>query len=244
MLDKNLKLFNESIILINSSNLYSSILDAVHLIHLFNDHFNMRKITIITDSDKANDSIKLLCPNSISNINIFCETNLIDSFGEAIKQASNDVLITLSSHGFAVGDKNFIKWNGKKIYDFELRRCIVNNIKNTLDCLILVDTCQSGTMFNLNYQTKDLKYYKPENPSDCKLNIVCIGAVDDSEYDADDVSNYGFGGGLTSGLVDYTIDYAGIEEPTIRNFFIYYKKRVSLIGVHPVLSFNNIIILC
>ena len=229
----NFNLFNEAIIIINSYDLYSSILDGVHLIRLYNDYFNMNKITIVVDNSNVIDKIKEKCHDSV---NFVVHNNLLEIFGEILCNTNYNFILSLSSHGYANGDKNYIFWNRKKTYDYELKNCIDQNMKSNLNCFIIVDTCQSGTMFNLNYQTKDLITFKPENLSQCALNIICVGAVDDTEYNQDDLSDFGYGGGLSSSFIDFISEKIG---DNIRDFFIYHKNRVGQIGKHPVLSFND-----
>lgn len=143
----------------------------------------------------------------------------------------------MSSHGYANNDKNYIMWNDNKITDQQFNDVLSNNMLKTLHCLSLIDTCQSGTMLNLNYQTKDFILYKSENLSNSVLDIVCIGAVDDNEYDQDDISCFGYGGGLTSSFVDF-IHINSFDVKSIKIFFIYYKNRISSLNHHPILSVN------
>lgn len=233
--------YQDFIIVVNSENLYSSICDAVNLIHLFEDMFICNNIFVISNNNLCSTTIK----NKVKNLELIdpkieymTSQTLLDDLESLIKLLKNNFFLTLSSHGYANQDKNYIYWNGKKITDQNFHDILTNNMNNQLHCLSLIDTCQSGTMLNLNYQTKDTLIYKPENLSNSDLNIICIGAVDDNEYDQDDISNFGYGGGLTSAFIDFMTDSTSTKK-TIRTFFIYYKNRISLLNHHPVLSLNN-----
>lgn len=230
--------YTDIIIVVNSLNLYSSICDAVNLVHLFRDIFVCKNIFILSNDKNTSDTIenKIKLLNFQHEIIYIVSHNLLYELEQTIKKINNNFLFCLSSHGYALADKNYINWNGKKVTDEQFHDVLSLNMKKSLYCLSLIDTCQSGTMLNLNYQTKDLINYKPENLSNSSLNIVCIGAVDDNEYDQDDISDFGYGGGLTSAFIDFM--KSNNETKTIKTFFLYYKNRVSALGHHPVLSLN------
>lgn len=233
--------YKDFIIVINSANLYSSICDAVNLIHLYSEKFVPRNIFVVINNANTTSIIEKKVNEKVhvtSDVKYITSCNLVDDLALVIKSISNNFILCLSSHGYANGDKNYIIWNGRKITDQQFHDVLTNNMLKTLHCLSLIDTCQSGTMLNLNYQTKDLISYRPENLSDSVLNIVCIGAVDDNEYDQDDISDFGYGGGLTSSLIDFMHSDTSSTK-TIKTFFLYYKNRISVLSHHPVLSMNN-----
>jgi len=231
--------FKEAIIIINSSNLYSSICDAVNLIRIYNNYFEMENVYIICNNIGSKNLIENKMKDYIGKLNgkvhVNNTDNLLNELSKVIKSVNNNFILSLSSHGYANGDKNYINWNGATIIDQQLHDTLSIVMNGNLQCLALIDTCQSGTMLNLNYQTKDLVEYKPENLSNSILNIICIGAVDDNEYDQDDISDYGYGGGLSSSFIDFISEEIG---RTISQFFIYYKNRILTVGHHPILSIN------
>lgn len=238
-LNTQLSSFTEAIIIINSNNLYSSIRDAFNLVHLYNDNFAMTLVNIIVD----NQSIIKQIMDKISmykiRIQFYVSTDLLEILGKTTKEMQNNFILSISSHGYASGNNNYIRWNGRIVSDQMLHDNLVTNMSPQLNCLCLIDTCQSGTMYNLNYQSKDLVTYQPENMSNCSHNIACIGAVDDNEFDQDDISDFGYGGGLTCGFIDFVKGH-GSADHSIKNFFLYYKQRVSAVSHHPVMSFNNL----
>lgn len=242
-MDNNIQSFyKDFIIIVNSANLYSSICDAVNLIHIYCEIFKPVNIFVISNNKETTATVEKKVKDKLfglvtSNVKYITSCGLIDDMVQTIKSINNNFILCLSSHGYANGDKNYIMWNNHKITDQQFHDILTNNMLKTLHCLSLIDTCQSGTMLNLNYQTKDLVVYKPENLSDSILNIVCIGAVDDTEYDQDDISDFGYGGGLTSSFIDFIHNDAN-DIKTIKTFFVYYKNRISALNHHPVLSVN------
>ena len=227
--------FHEAIVIINSANLYSSICDCIHMVHLYNDYFKMDNIYVIIDNRSVIEKVDSAIEKYHAKVTYVVSNDLKDSFAETVRKIGDNFIISISSHGYASGDHNYIHWNGKIIHDYDFHDILISNMKPNLQCFILVDTCQSGTMFNLNYQTKDMVVIRPENLSECKLDICCIGAVDDSEYDQDDLSDYGYGGGLSCSFIDFINEKLG---KTIGEFFIYYKNRIAVVSHHPVLSYN------
>lgn len=231
------KFYNDFVIVVNSTNLYSSVCDAVNLIHLIKNIFQHSYIYVLSNDQNTTTTItRKVNILEVDRVIYITSENLIDDLQNVVMSIKHNFIFSLSSHGYANRDKNYINWNRKKITDQQLHDIISNNIISTLHCLCLIDTCQSGTMMNLNYQTKDLVSYKSENPSNSKLNIVCIGAVDDNEYDQDDISDFGYGGGLTSAFIDFMNN--SNNDKTIKIFFIYYINRIAPLNHHPVLSVN------
>ena len=231
-----IKEYTRAIIIVNSHNLYSSVLDGIHLITLFNDILKIKYIHVLTDCLKIINEIVSKTTNYNNIIIEYVSNGFINTFANIIKKHDQDnLLIALSSHGYANGDNNYINFEGQIIKDIDFHKVLVNNINPTIKCLIFVDTCQSGTMFNLNYKTKDLINYTVENNSGCNLDIICISAVDDNEFDQDDISELGYDGGLTSALIDFLYENNDIS---VENFFKYYLKRICPTNKHPVLSFN------
>jgi hypothetical protein len=233
-----------AIIILNTYNLCSSISDGINLIRLYNEKFEIKNIDIITD----NQHVLFLLEKKIKfyrnmNIRIQCASanNFISIFSSVIKSMTENFIINISSHGYCKeDDHNYIIFNGTIINDYDFNNILTNNMNSELYCLALIDACQSGTMFNLNYKTKNLIDYSIENMSDSQLNIICIGAVDVQEYDMDDISELGFGGGLTSAFLDYYYEKKEVNPLDIKKFFLYYKNRINDLEKHPVLSFNNL----
>jgi hypothetical protein len=153
-----------------------------------------------------------------------------------------DLLFTISSHGYAVGHNNYIKYGGATVTDMDLHKSIVCGLKSCVYTLACIDTCQSGTMLKLSHQIRtpnDLQSHKVQgcnNVMEEPLNIVCISAVLDEQMDGDDISDEGFDGGLTAGVIDY---YESLGNKTIGGLYTYYANRITPTGNSSILSYTN-----
>jgi hypothetical protein len=221
-------------------------LDGINLVKTYTNKLNIKNIYVLVDTKESLQFIKNKV--NIANPNLLIEfiyvfIDIINHLQTLISKINNNFILNISSHGYCTGNShNYINFNGKIINDCDFHDCLNNNLTINIFCLIFVDTCQSGSMFNLNYKTKNLSNYSIENMSDSTLNIYCIGAVDDNEYDQDDLSEFGYGGGLTCALIDYFYEYKTFDDNLIdiKDFFLYYKNRIHKSGKHPTLSFNNL----
>lgn len=241
---------HNAIILINSAHLPSSIFDGANLVKLFTQVIPTNSISILTDTldtaKKISERISKILPSSPGNLTYkTCKTasELLNTYTQLIKQLKgpNSLTLCVSSHGHASGSNNYIIFNGQKITDNDLNKAISSEMSQETNCLVIVDACQSGTEINLNYYTTDLKKYARENPSNSTKSIVSISAVSDNEYVMDDISAYGFGGGLTSGFIDYYVEKKYLASNlTIGGFYKYYCTRIKPTGNHSILSFNNL----
>jgi hypothetical protein len=232
-----------TIVVVNNSDvLPSAICDGQHLATLFNEVIKMTHIYIVVDSmlgmKKISDSLKrysnisyLYLPTKMDALSTI--TIIVGSLYEC------DLIITISSHGYANGDINYINYNGSTIYDYEINRAVLAKMQKSVNCFVLIDACQSGTGLNLNYKTIDLITYSAENPSSDNHNIVCISAVSDYQYDEDDISDLGFDGGLTAAFIDYNMENVDAYT-SIGGFYKYYNDKMKKCGRQPILSFNNI----
>jgi len=233
---------NYGIILVNSFNLSSAINDGINLSILLNDVLNFDHVFIIVDNQASLNKIseRLITYTNITSV--YCENKnmLFTSIADIInKLIDGNIIICISSHGYANGDVNYIIYNNEHIYDYELNFTILNKMSHNINCIVLVDACQSGTEFNLNYKTTDLINYSTENKCQFTHNIICISAVSDYQYDEDDISDMGYDGGLTSAFIDYYKEN-DITNCTIGGFYLYYSNRISTQNVQSTLSFNNI----
>lgn len=228
-----------AIIMVNSDNLVSATFDGIHLSKLFNDILHFDNINILANAQDSLDKIKAKT-GEYKNITLtLCKTKsvLLSNLSLLLNNDENIVFV-MSSHGYAHGDTNYIKYMGELIYDYEWNKTIQTSLHENAHCLTLVDACQSGTELNLNYKTSDLITYSYENKNvNNTKKIICISSVSDTEYDEDNVSELGFGGGLTSAYIDYCYEHKN-NIMTIHDFFIYYQNRMKKCGKHSLLSFN------
>jgi hypothetical protein len=234
---------NIAVVLINSANLISATNDAKNLPKLYVDKLNFSHVYMLFDNDSTLNQTKSTL-TSYTNITY------------AAPQSKNDLLLILldilnnlentycvlhiSSHGYCSGfDNNYLIWNTNVLTDIEINTTFTTalNSKANTFLVVLADACQTGTICNLNYKTLDLINYESENNTAQNTNIICISAVSDQQYDPDDISDLGFDGGLTSGLIDYFYELYD-NKPTIGDFFKYYTNRIGPLGLNSILSFN------
>jgi hypothetical protein len=227
---------NVGIIIANTSNLSSSVNDAKNLLSLYLNKLNFSQVHIISDIN-----IQLSENNKFTLTRVTNKIELLTAVDDIIKQLNDtNIILTLSSHGYCEStDRNFIYFGGDRIYDSDFNKTINESLKSNTKLLAMIDACQSGTFLNLRYQTTNLLTFSDENPNqDQTKDIVCISACGTYQYDQDDISEFGYGGGLTSGFIDYIV--CNIDQiPTIGGFFKYFSGRVGQIGNVPVLSFDN-----
>ena len=99
----------------------------------------------------------------------------------------------------------YIHWGGQIFVDHEIRNCLFNSCHFPVTFFCLMDCCSSGTMLDLplveNYPQKT---WRTENSWKISndIKIVNISACSDNQYDMDDISDEGYGGGLLSAWFD------------------------------------------
>jgi hypothetical protein len=252
-----------AIIILNIANLPSAISDGKHLATLFESYLKFDHLYIfINQSDPSLEREWSLKSNLTYTV---CDTStiLIEYVSKTLKSIDDnaDVIITLSSHGYANGSHNYFYFNNNlkscletesnngMIDDIQLHCVILNNLSSTVRCLILIDTCQSGTMMNLPYSTLQINnllgYLETSSNSNLEDHlettsnkmVVCISATNDYQGDSDDISDLGFDGGLSASFIDY-FDKEDTSK-TIIDFYNYHCQRVNPTGIQPVLSYNQ-----
>lgn len=99
----------------------------------------------------------------------------------------------------------YIHWEGQIFVDHEIRNCLFNSCNFPVVFFCLMDCCSSGTMLDLplveNYPQKTWRTENSWKISD-DVKIVNISACSDNQYDMDDISDEGYGGGLLSAWFD------------------------------------------
>lgn len=130
-----------------------------------------------------------------------------------------DLIITLSSHGWCGGYIRFKQDTYRRNTFREWLAPLKNN--KYVNGLILVDTCYSGTLIGLTAS-------RPTG----QAKIASISACNDHERVSDDISDlFGFGGGLTSCVMDYLKD----KTLTVEDLYLYCRRRLQRQGIHPQL---------
>lgn len=173
-----------------------------------------------------------------------------------------DILLMISTHGYCVhhtssfngtsggggkvgaeeckedsGCDESIHLNGEIIIDDELHNAIVSPLKSPgISLLTLVDTCHSGTMLDLPFWTIDMQHSVVDGKVDpsCLSTIYSISACSDSESSMDDVSMFGFDGGLIAAFLD-----SWKPGQSVRELYAVIRDRLKRGGQTSILSSNQ-----
>lgn len=207
----------------NSNDLLSTMYDVIHLNMLLKN--NKTNVICICDNKKNYENIK---EKEEKRLKKKCEFNKVHYIENNIeyknildfyinKNEYKNIFLSISCHGYTGikdyknnetdGFNEYIKINNTIILDDELYD-IIKIYKYNLH--ILVDTCSSGTMFDLPYVFTNKNNYIKENDNITNLlnqNILCISACKDYQFNRDDISKLGWGGGLTSKFIDNVFKY-------------------------------------
>lgn len=245
------------LILCNSTNLYSAYCDAVNLYRQFsklNVPTSNFRIGFSVQSDKTKFIKKF--PECISVV--FDMSNLTN-LGNTIRQfcslSFNCLFLFLSSHGYSGktesktklfktesdGVNEYIVVNGNAWIDDDIHNCVVNiPLSLNKNVFALIDTCSSGTMLDLPW-TFDGKVWKQENNnnSNSKNSMVqafSISACLDNQSSMDDISSFGYGGGLTSAFLDWLSTSNVSANVNVIDLFNQISSRLKLLKQTAVLS--------
>lgn len=144
----------------------------------------------------------------------FYTTNIME-FKKCVNKVRNGetMVVLISGHGYQMRDNDgdeidgmdeYIKTRTGIIKDDMLRRVFITPLLTKPLCRFigLVDTCHSGTMFDLDYSFNGKNWIKDTKRDDIKVDAISIGACRDNELDNCDVGTIGYGGALTIHLID------------------------------------------
>ncbi len=176
--------------------------------------FNEKNITILTDYTKIKPT----------------KQNIINKLTNILQQTkSGDVVVfSYSGHGtnfpaldvsneLSGKDQFIIPIDATSlndcIMDNELKNIFVNNMKDGVKVFAIIDSCYSGTIFDLkyNYLTDgSLEYINDAIPSINKGQIVCITGSNDNQLSSDASFNNIYAGAMTYALLN-TIKNGGVK---------------------------------
>jgi hypothetical protein len=160
------------------------------------------------------------------------ETNF-QTFVNNVKNGDN-VLICISGHGYQKYSKEekdsmdeYISFGNGIITDNILYSLLINKLKDKCKRVVcLIDTCHSGTMFDL------------EDKKSNKRNIFSLSACLDNQLDSCDISNIGFGGSLTVHLLDIPMALKRLiedDEQSLKYITISLESKLRLLNQKPLL---------
>lgn len=180
----------------------------------------------------------------------------------SLSTKSLDILLILSTHGYCThhsiaslsscaertGCDQNIQLNGQIIIDDDLHAAIVGPLQSEkIHLLCLIDTCHSGTMLDLPYWTIDLKQQTVDGKVDpcCKSSIYSISACSDTESSMDDISCFGFDGGLIAAYLDSweQKDKSDTSQKSIKELYMKIRDRLRKANQTSILSCNSALVL-
>ena len=208
----------------------SSYRDANSIVKIAKERWNAETV-IITDNPRL---VNGEC------VGITKKEDFLEKIEECVKthSKSHDLLFTLSAHGYSCGRFQYIKVKGGNIFDTEIRDAFYKYVDKSCLSLALIDTCHSGTMFDLPLMSSDGEVFRKMMSSSLDCESYCISACNDNELAGEDISDYGgWGGKLISLFLDYVKDKIDIMK-----FYKYTYKTFTSQSVqrsHPVLSMTS-----
>jgi hypothetical protein len=211
----------------------SSYRDANNLARLGDQRFEGAHIYQITD-----------CPQHVTLgnvIEVHTSKKLLSELQGIVATTSpeRDILMVISAHGYTDGKQQCVHVNGTRATDVELREAFYAGMDDSCTSLVLIDTCHSGTMFDLPFLSLDGGHtgHHMEANEASRPNSWCIAACADNELAGEDVSDYGGWGGK---LVCHTLDYLTVHSDVhIIDFYQSVYGKFSHQGIqrsHPTLS--------
>lgn len=203
---------------------------------------NGRSIILTDNIDPFNDTTDIYL---VKNKNEFLIklTDVVTKYSEEY-----DILFTISAHGYSLGEDEFIRVRNDKVIDYEIRDALYNQMHVFCHSFCLVDTCHSGSMLDLPWQSENglatmFKMNKEKDAKNLCWNSYCISACNDIELSGEDVSNFGgWGGRLIGCFLDYVVQHNTERKYTkihIINFYKYVYKlfvNAQYQKSHPVFS--------
>jgi hypothetical protein len=146
-----------------------------------------------------------------------------------------DIIVAISSHGYVTNPQSsakdeFIKFKGRQIVNDTLLGWFTPlKGKAHIRCVVFIDTCHSGTMCNFPGTVAD----NAKLPKD--VTVCSISACSVQQFDMDDISvQFGFGGGLTSALMD-ALGVKTTHSLNIDDIFNAIRTRMKIANIHPQL---------
>lgn len=209
----------------------SSYRDATNLRRLFNEKWGDNgKQIVITDRQSFENG--LYVKNKTEFLPLL--TRVVETHSKEY-----DILFTISAHGYSAGEDEYIRVGSDVIMDRDIRDAFYDEMDVSCNSLCLVDTCHSGTMLDLPWQSTDGHVFRKNEEKDAKnltQNSYCISACNDNELAGEDISNYGGWGGK---LVCLFLDYYKSQRIDIEKFYKHvFRTFTSQSGQksHPIIS--------
>jgi hypothetical protein len=160
--------------------------------------------------------------------------------------------LSLSSHGYSGlkctdgsdrdGRDEYIRVFGQVVRDGELRKWFLEPLRQGTCVFILVDTCHSGTMFDLPWVVGGDYKLEMENQLPLQADIWCFSACDDRQSAMDDIGERGYSGGLVAAVSDWVLEntISGVTiQDMVGNMHPSLRTRMSALGQTLYLSLSQ-----
>jgi hypothetical protein len=176
------------------------------------DVHNMATYLLENGIDSKNIHILLtnLNKRKMDNVKYSPTQKLLSILDDLELSVGDTLIVLLSGHGYSTGDCNGDEVDGRDecinigqtiVDDTLYEKIVLKHNKSGINLLLLSDTCHSGTMFDLPYNS-GLK--STRRLDDLKVNAISVSACSDSQLSMCDIGNIaGFGGSLTVALLEY-----------------------------------------
>ena len=204
------------------------------------------------------DNIFILTTKRISNKNKFpkiCNFKIFED-KDVLRNIVNNLthnsqlFVLISGHGYQIKDisndeidlfDEYIKSKNQIVLDDDLREIFILPIKKkNIKFIGIVDTCHSGTMFDLDYSYIGNKWIKDTKRDLYEVDAISIGACQDNQLDNCDLGNIGFGGSLTVHLIDNNLVKDLFNVNKVKSVFNKLSKIMIKLKQTPVLQTNKI----
>ena len=209
----------------------SSYRDANNLSKLIGEKWEGSKCVIISDKKDVGEHY------------VKSKADFLGVLSKTVKQYSDkyDILFTISAHGYTTGKDQYIRVGRDIVLDHEIRDAFYIEMKDMCTSFCLIDTCHSGSMLDLPWQSVDGNVFKSTgekwNPAINKPFSYCISACNNNEYAGEDISDYGgWGGKLVCAFLDYVNTHKKLD---MKQFFLFVRNSFTLQQrqkSHPVIS--------
>lgn len=162
------------------------------------------------------------------------------------RMKKNDKLfVMISGHGYQMVDKSGDERDGRDEYirtidgillDDDLNKVFTQRID--IEVIIIVDTCHSGSMFDLDYIWDGSGWIEEsfQRNKSFRSGIISLGSCKDNQLSACDVSRgVGYGGILIINMLDNNLLIDFIEGINLKNIYDRISKILSRANQTPVM---------
>lgn len=167
----------------------------------------------------------------------------------ALIPPKSDVLVHISGHGYQQRDAShdetdgfdeYVRTGGAILLDDDLRDIFLVTLRpKHVRFVGLVDTCHSGTMFDLDYTYTPSGWKVDTRRKMLPMDAISIGACTDRQLDQCDVGNVGFGGSLTIHLIDNGLVKPLFDRAHVKRIHRQLGIILRKLGQSPVLQSNE-----